>query len=178
MEWKYKIGDKIRLVGNEDIVLTVKDRAELLQPYYELLRGKEVFFSPKDDVEETTVKFIDLNFDVKKFKQEYNDGLVCFSGSEKRVDEIVNELGLIWTDCYTQRCVKRRDDLYRLILNSEWKCIANVRNIQFTSLMAMKQVDCKDLPKIYPLKSEAELILDELEKVVDKAKVILERSGR
>ena len=137
-----------------------------------------MFLSPKDNVEETTVKFIDLNFDVKKFKQEYNDGLVCFSGSEKRVDEIANELGLMWTDRYTQRCVQRRDDLHRLILNSEWKCIANVKRIPFTSLIAMKQVDYKELGEIYPLKSEAELILDELERVVDKASDILKRSGR
>lgn len=178
MEWKFKVGDKVRCIGNNDIVLTVKDRMELLQPYYELIRGKEVFLVTKENLEETTTKLIDLNFDIKKFKQEYNDGLVCFSGSEKRVDEIANELGLMWTDCYNQRCVKNRDDIYRVISNSEWKCIANVKSIPFTTLLAMKQVEWRDLPKIYPIKTEAELILDELQMVVNKAEGILERSGR
>ena len=68
--------------------------------------------------------------------------------------------------------------MYSVISNSEWKCIANVKNIPFTTLLAMKQVEWKDLPKIYPIKSEAELILDELQKVVDKAEEILGRSGR
>lgn len=84
MEWKYKVGDKVRCVGNNDIVLTVKDRMELLQPYYELIRGKEVFLVVKENLEETTTKLIDLNFDIKKFKQEYNDGLVCFFWERKK----------------------------------------------------------------------------------------------
>ena len=175
MEWKFKVGDVIHN-GNETAKIVGFD---LVNNRYTLFSNGVTFHRYKTIVEQLCTV---LKFDVEKFKQEYNDGLVCLSGSEKRVDEIASELGLTWSDCYNQRCIKRRDDSYRLILNSEWKCIANVKHITFMSLVATKQVDCRDLPKIYPFKtkslSEAELILDELEKVVDKAKVVLERSGR
>lgn len=169
--WKFKKGD---MIHNGEEAATVIG-FDSVNNRYILSQNGLTFHRYKTIVEQMCDV---LEFDIEKFKQEYNDGLVCLSGNEKRVDEMANKLGLIWTDCYNQRCVKRRDDSYRLIINSEWKCIANIKYIPFTSLLATKEVNCKDLPKIYPLKSEAELILDELEKVMDKAKVVLERSGR
>ena len=147
--WKFKVGD---VIHNYEETATVIG-FDLANKRYVLCQGDFTFHRYKSIVESMC--------ELVKPKSLYEQAL-----------ELV---GLKIGDRFLINCSEfevNSDNIYFVLNNKRSKTSYGDALI---SLLHNKDLLVKIKPKP---KSKAELILDELEKVVDKAKVVLERSGR
>jgi hypothetical protein len=157
MEWKFKVGD---VVGDKYNVYTVTRQYFIRNGYSISFKG-ESYFVTKELVES------DCELVEPKPKSLFEQALMLVGLEIEQLFtfDFINNYSR-GTNIYK---FEKDGSLWHMVNPSLWESYNRTLSDILTS---------GKLPKIYKPKSEAELILDELEKVVDKAKGILERSGR
>ena len=152
--WKFKVGDVVKDRYNTYTIL----KCDNIINCYEIMFEKERMFVYKD--------LMETECELVKPKSLYEQALALIGL------EIEQEFIFTFKNSYGS------STLYKF--SKDGKLWNKHRHGWETSSYNLQDILVSGrLPKIaYDIKSEAELILDELEKVVGKAKAVLERSGR
>lgn len=157
MKWKYKVGDIIKESnGNQYEVMGIDydaERYELVEYDHPFTISKEACEMVTENIKPKSLFEQALELVNLKLHQEFEFDFGGYKGSGiYRFDED----GQLW----------RR-------INEGWLQGWETSNAHLDDILTSGK-----LPKIHKPKSEAELILEELAKVVDKAEDILRRSGK